>query len=301
MPDSDPPTARALDPSALARVLQRLACCETAPWLHAEVARRMAQRLAIIKFQPSRVLDWWGWLGAGGDALDRQYPSARRVVVEPTPALQRRSIEAAAAPWWSARRWRGARTDVIAEGAEQAGASQLLWANMMLHAARDPAAVIARWHQALAVDGFVMFSCFGPDTLKELRELYRRLRWPPPGSDFVDMHDLGDMLVHTGFADPVMDQELLTLTWADPMALLAELRTLGGNTSPGRSTGLRTPRWRARLLSEIGALAAPDGRIRMSFEIVYGHAFKPVPRARASAETVVPVDDLRAMARARRR
>jgi malonyl-CoA O-methyltransferase len=301
MPDPVSPTARALDPQAVARVLQRLARADAAPWLHGEVARRMAKRLEIVKLQPSQVLDWWGFLGAGGEALDKQYPNARRVVVEPIPALQLRSVEAQAAPWWSARRWRGERVGVIAEGDEQAGAAQLLWANMMLHAARDPAAVMARWHRALAIDGFVMFSCFGPDTLKELRELYRRLAWPPPGCDFVDMHDLGDMLVHSGFADPVMDQELLTLTWADPASLLAELRTLGGNVSQQRGPGLRTPRWRSRLLSEIGALAGPDGRIRMSFEVVYGHAFKPVPRSRASTETVVPVDDMRAMVRARRR
>jgi malonyl-CoA O-methyltransferase len=301
MPASDSPTARALDPQAVARVLRRLAREEVAPWLHAEVARRMAQRLSIVKLQPAHVLDWWSFLGAGGAALDEQYPNARRVIVEPTPALQRRSKEAQSAPWWSARRWRAERIDVIAEGDELPGVAQLLWANMMLHAARDPAAVMARWHRALAVDGFVMFSSLGPDTLKELRSLYRRLEWPTPGTAFVDMHDLGDMLLHAGFSDPVMDQEVVTLTWADARALLTELRTLGGNVSPQRGAGLRTLRWRARLLSELGTLAGPDGRIAMSFEIVYGHAFKPAPRARASAETVVPVDDLRAMARARRR
>jgi len=301
MPATDSPTARALDPQAVARVLRRLARSDTAPWLHTEVARRMAERLAIIKLQPADVLDWWGFLGAGGEALDKQYPKSRRVVIEPMPALQGRSSEAQSTPWWSARRWRRDRVDVIAEGDEQAAGAQLLWANMMLHAARDPAAVMARWHRALAVDGFLMFSCFGPDTLKELRALYRRLGWPSPGAEFVDMHDLGDMLMHTGFAEPVMDQELLTLTWAGPQALLAELHALGANVSPQRNAGLRTPRWRARLQSELAALAKPDGRLSMSFEIVYGHAFKPTPRARASSQTVVAVDDMRAMVRARRR
>ena len=300
MPDPQSPTARVLDPQAVTRVLRRLACADAPPWLHLEVARRMAERLAIIKLQPVRVLDWWSFLGASGNVLDKQYPYARRVVVEPTPALQRRNI-AARAPWWSARRRRAGPANVIAEGEEEVGAAQLLWSNMMLHTALDPAALMVRWHRALAVDGFVMFSCLGPDTLKELRGLYRRLGWPTPGADFVDMHDLGDMMVNTGFADPVMDQELLTLTWADAAALLAELRTLGGNVSPRRGEGLRTPRWRTRLLGELGRLGGPDGRVSMSFEIVYGHAFKPAPRARVSAETVVPVDELRAMVRARRR
>ena len=69
------------------------------------------------------------------------------------------------------------------------------------------AALFERWQRALAVDGFVMFSCLGPGTLRELRALYARLGWRAPAQDFIDMHDLGDMLVHAGFADPVMDQE----------------------------------------------------------------------------------------------
>ena len=92
-----------------------------------------------------------------------------------------------------------------------------------------------------------MFSTFGPDTLAELRALYRELGWAAPAQAFVDMHDLGDMLVHAGFADPVMDQEHLTLHWPGPRELLAELRSLGGNLNPARHRGLRTPRWRSRL------------------------------------------------------
>ena len=59
------------------------------------------------------------------------------------------------------------------------GSAQLVWANMMLHAARDPAALVARWQRALAVDGFLMFSCLGPDTLRELRAAYAAMGWPP--------------------------------------------------------------------------------------------------------------------------
>src|SRR5258706_15503839 len=115
---------------------------------------------------------------------------------------------------------------------------------------KDPPALMERWQKALSADGFVMFSCFGPDTLRELRWLYRRLGWPAPTIAFVDMHDLGDMLVHAGFADPVMDQELLSLTWAHPKALLDELHGLGGNASPDRFAGLRTPRWKQGLERE---------------------------------------------------
>jgi malonyl-CoA O-methyltransferase len=144
-----------------------------------------------------------------------------------------------------------------------------------------------------------MFSCLGPGTLRALRDLYLRMGWPPAMADFVDMHDLGDMLVHAGFADPVMDQEVITLSWDGPQALLRELRSLGANASPDRWAGLRTPRWRARLLAELGAMAAPDGRIHMQFEVAYGHAFKAAPRAPLSAETTVSLDDMRTMVRSK--
>ena len=99
------------------------------------------------------------------------------------------------------------------------------------------------------------------------------------------------MLVHAGFADPVMDQEVLTLHWTDAHALLAELRTLGGNAAAVRHPGLRTPRWRERLLRELGSLAGADGKLSLSFEVAYGHAFRAPPRARPGEPTTVSLED----------
>jgi len=290
------PAVRALDQAAVDAALRRMARQAQPPWLHAEVARRMTQRLGIVKLQPETVLEWWGHTGASGALLAAAYPKARRIVVEPNDALAQRSRAEAQAPWWSARRW--ARATEVRRDDPAPGAAQLLWANMMLHAAADPTALLARWQRLLAADGFVMFSCLGPDTLRELRALYRRLGWPAATPEFVDMHDLGDMLVQAGFADPVMDQETLTLTWESPQALLAELRSLGGNASPVRWSGLRTPRWREHLHAALESLAGPDGRLQLSFEIVYGHAFKAPPRAPLSSETAVSLEDMRAMVRA---
>lgn len=295
MSEPRPSAPRDLDAMSIHAHLRRLARASQAPWLHGEVARRMGERLEIIKARPEVLLDWWGFNGASAEVLGRVYPGARRVVVETTAALRERSAREAKAPWWSARHWRQPAPSVIAPGEVPVGGAQLVWANMMVHASPDPAALFARWQQALAVDGFVMFSCLGPDTLRELRALYQRLGWPEAMADFVDMHDLGDMLVHAGLSDPVMDQELLTLTWDSPEALLAELRGLGANASPRRHAGLRTPRWKARLLTELQALAGPDGRIRLSFEVAYGHAFKAAPKLALSAETTVSLDDMRRM------
>jgi len=301
MPSTPPAERRPIDGAAIVRTLQRLAAHPEAPWLHAEVARRMADRLAVIRLQPERVVEWWGVAGASDEPLRAAYPRAARVVVEPTQALGEVCREQRKAPWWTSRRWAGPTVEVVAGDLSGVTGAQLLWANMVLHASIDPPNLIAAWHRALAVDGFVMFSCLGPDSLKELRAVYRELGWGDAAAEFIDMHDIGDMLVRAGFADPVMDQEQLTLTWASSEALLAELRGLGANASPQRFAGLRTPRWRARLLAALqDRLAGPDGRLALTLEVSYGHAFKGAPKLSVQPTTTVSLDDMRSLVKQQR-
>jgi malonyl-CoA O-methyltransferase len=290
-------SGRPFDATAANAIVRRLARHAEPPWLHAEVARRMADKLRVIKREPRRILDWWSALGAGGALLDAAYPQAERVAVEPSAVL--RALAVRTRPWWRRLAPAAPRASALDEGGELPGQADLLWANMMLPAAADPPALFARWQGLLAIDGFVMFSALGPGTLRELRALYTALGWGPPAAEFVDMHDYGDMLVHAGFADPVMDQETITLRWNGPEALLAELRALGGNAHPQRARGCRTPRWRARLHEALETLRGPDGRLGLSFEVAYGHAFKGRPRARADAPTSVPLEDMRALLRRR--
>ena len=294
-------TLRPLDRLALQRVVGRLNRSTPAPWLHGEVARRMAERLPVIRQQPGTVIDWWAGLGASRDVLASSYPKAHRIGVEPDDAARSAAQLALARPWWSPQRWSAGVPDVRTEGGLAPGEGQLVWANMMLHAVIDPQAVMALWHRSLAAEGFLMFSTLGPGTLESLQALYRREGWPRPFAPFVDMHDLGDMLVHAGFADPVMDQELITLTWASPAALLAELRGLGGNVDPQRHAGLRTPRWRDRLAQLLAQTRDAAGRCQLTFEVVYGHAFKPLPRPKLTENTSVPLADMRTMVRSGRR
>jgi len=112
-------------------------------------------------------------------------------------------------------------------------------------------------------------------------------------------------LVHSGFAEPVMDMERLTLTYSTGAALLDDLRGLGRNLNTGRPAGLRSRQWRQRLISALdtGVPRDADGRLQLTVEVVYGHAFKAPPRpAKGPAgETAVPMEDMRAMLRAGRR
>ena len=178
----------------------------------------------------------------------------------------------------------------------------MLWSNMALHMAADPQTLLGTWHKALAVDGFLMFSCLGPDTVRELRTLYAALGWPPPAHEFTDMHDWGDLLVNTGFAEPVMDMERITLTYESPARLLGDLRELGANLHPARFTALRGRAWRHRLEQALTErLRGPDGRLALTFEIIYGHALKPAPRVRVSEQSAVSLQDMRALLQADKR
>jgi malonyl-CoA O-methyltransferase len=254
---------------------------------------------------PRHVLDWWSELGASSELLADAYPHAavadvlRPSTLAPAEAASAAIAQArasAAAPGW--RRWLGlgaGRPRSIAQDAVPPGHAQLVWSNMSLHWAPDAPALMREWHRSLVVDGFLMFSTLGPGTLAGLREAYEAQGWGTPYPPWTDMHDIGDMLVEAGFADPVMDQETLRLTYSSPTCALNELRVFGANADTTRFTGLRTPRWRTRLFEALGARADSKGRVVLEFEVVYGHAFKPVPRARVAAQTEVGLADMKTM------
>ena len=285
-----PPT---IDPPAALR-WQRLQSAPS-PWLHEEVGRRMEERLQWIKLQPQSWADWAPLRGGlqGHARLVGRYPRAQCYAVDSASAHARAALAAIEGPWWSPSRWRAAPTRFQTPAD---GAVQMLWANMALHMAPDPQSLIGRWHRALAQDGFLMFSCLGPDTLRELRALYRALHWPAPMQAFTDMHDWGDMLVGAGFAEPVMDMERIRLSFATPQRLLQELRELGRNLHPARFAALRGRQWRRRLEDALaGALGDPaqGGQLTLTFEVIYGHAFKPPARIRVRSETVLSLEQMR--------
>jgi len=290
MANQRPPT---VDPIA-ARHWQ-LAAPAASPWLHEEVGRRMEDRLQWIRLAPASWGDWEPVRGGmkAHALLEQRYPSAACFVFEGSPARAQAARQQLARPWW--RRW---SAPAVQHGPIPDGGVQMLWANMALHLSAEPQALLASWYRALAPHGFLMFSCLGPDTVRELRALYGELGWPPPGHEFTDMHDWGDMLAHAGFADPVMDMEHLTLTWETPDRMLQELRELGANLHPARFPALRGRGWRRRLELAIGErLRNAQGRLALTFEIIYGHAVKPQPRVRLADESAVSLQDMRAMLR----
>lgn len=250
--------------------------------LELEIARRMSERLDYIRIAPARILD----IGCGGggdlDALGKRYPQARRVGIDFARGFLK-----------SSDRQTGFLARLLAPKTSNAPAPlltcadaralpfaharfELIWSNLMLNWLTDPLPALREMHRTLAIDGLLMFSTLGPDTLKELRFALDD-RVGAHVHRFIDMHDIGDALVKAGFSDPVMDMEIITLTYADVDALLTDLRRSGwSNASTLRPRGLSgKSRWDAART----ALQArfKDGRLPITFEIIQGHAWKAAP------------------------
>ena len=288
MPSNLPPT---IATSAAARWAASAAVAS--PWLHEEVARRMEPRLQWMTLQPQSWVHWEPLRGGvqAQKLLAARYPESECYLALALAEHGQIARKLIANPWWSPARWTGPSVHM----GLPAQPAQMLWANMALHMAADPQALIAKWHSLLEPRGFLMFSCLGPDTLRELRALYAAQGWPPASHAFTDMHDWGDMLVHAGFSEPVMDMERIELTFSTPERMLTELRELGRNLHPQRFGGLRGRAWYGQLLTQLGQMAKTDGegQLRLTFEIVYGHAFKAPPRLAVASETSVSLDAMR--------
>ena len=297
MSTSDKPPS--LDPVAAARWAARP--LKASPWLHEEVGRRMQERLDVIRLQPRAWADWEPMRGGldAHRALRTRYGQAAVWLVAHQPQEAELVRARTAGPWWRPGRWTGPS---VHTGLPAEGGVQMVWANMLLHRVAHPQELIAQWQQALAVDGFLMFSCLGPDSLRELRTLHQKMGWPAPAHEFTDMHDWGDMLVQAGFAEPVMDMERIVLTYDSPQRLLQELRELGRNLHADRFGALRGRGWERQWLQACNTHGerAPDGRLQLTFEVVYGHALKPMRRPRVLPQSEIGLHDMRQMLRGKR-
>ncbi|HEU0203866.1 MAG TPA: methyltransferase domain-containing protein [Burkholderiaceae bacterium] len=275
-----------------------------------EVGRRMVERFELIRFVPERIADVG--CGAGGvrAALRQRFPRARWVGIDLSTAMLARGHDTARGSRSTLRRWFGGSDGdawICADAAQLPladGAVDLVFSNLMPHWHPRPHTLFPEWKRVLRTDGLLMFSTFGPDTLKELRAAVGRSLPAAMPMPFVDMHDFGDMLVAAGFATPVMDVEILRLTYTSPRALLRELRALGGNARDDRPSGLPSTAQVHALLAALDAQRGHDGRIGVTFEVAYGHAWRPALPAHAkkaiaetNAQTAVSLAELRAQLR----
>lgn len=270
-----------LDPVAVRLQARRRARAFPPHFMQQAVERGLLERLAPVRLSPRRILLADAARSGALLGLRQRFAQAELLALDDDPAALA-AFASRVAPARSgllARlgvvRERSLATLVAADSAQlplRPGSVELVWSAFALHACTQLERQIAEWRRVLAPGGLVAFACLGVDTLAELRALGARIQ------RFPDMHDLGDVLVKQGFAEPVVDTERLTITWRDSATLLAEVSQWGGNALSGRFRGLLTPRHQQDWLQAIDRLRGGDGLIRISVELIYGHAWTPPDR-----------------------
>jgi len=298
-PPFAPPDPRDVDPAAVRRAFSRAAATyDASAVLQREVASRMIARLDVVKLAPAVVLDAGCGTGEGTLELAARYPASRVVGFDLALPMVRAARQ-------RARRGRSLYRRLLAPLAgNAAGGARFVCAdlnalpfagvtfdlavsNLALQWVNDLPRAFAEMRRVLKVGALFTFTTFGPDTLKELRAAFARADGHTHVNRFVDMHDIGDMLVGAGFADPVMDMEYITLTYETPAAMMRELKAIGAtNATRGRPRGLTG---RSRFARVVAALETQrrDGRLPATFEVVHGHAWKGEPKRTAEGLPIV--------------
>jgi malonyl-CoA O-methyltransferase len=271
-------------------------------FLQREVGRRMMERLSSVRLDARQVLDLG--CGDGGDlgALRARFPEASVCGVDATRSrlvrAQRRRTESAGMRGWL-RRWLRREAALRAVQADfgalpfAAGGFDVLWSNLALHWSAEPHRVLPEWSRVARVGALVAFSAFGPDTLAEVREAFRTVDTDTHAMAFTDMHDYGDMLIAAGFTTPVVDVERLTLTYSTPDTFWSDVRALGGNPSRRAAAGLNARAVRRRLDEALEATRDDNGRYRLTFELIFAHAWKGEARMTRDGDAIVRFDRLR--------
>ena len=271
-----------------------------------EVGNRLLERFDIMRIAPWVVLDVGAGPGTHTAALAERFPDARVLAIDQSPAMVARAVPLAPKQGWFARltasggktrhtnqgKTRGLVADMNALPLPRDHAD-VLWSNFALQWANDLPALFAEWNRVLKVGGVMMFTAPGPDTLIELRRAISRDETVADRyvQKFTDLHDIGDMLVHAGFADPVMDMEVITLEYATTEALWRDVKAQGANNAmQSRSRGLMTPRKLRAIEVALDTGRRDGGPIRISVEVIYGHAWKVAPKKTPEGHGIVRLE-----------
>jgi malonyl-CoA O-methyltransferase len=269
---------------AARRAFDRAAGFDAASFLHDEARARLLERLALLRAQPKLVLDLGCATGRGANALALRYPGARVLAVDSSRGMLRAAAASAAGS-----------VAVVGGEAErlplQSHCVDLVFANLVLPWCR-PDAVFAEVARVLTQGGAVSFATLGPDSLREVREAFAAVDDRIHVHAAFDMHDLGDLALNAGLAEPVLDVDRIEVTYADVAALARDLRASGGvNVALGRRRVLTGP---ARWHRFEQRLMPPGGeRLRVTVELIFGQAFGrgPArgPRPAETTEVRIPV------------
>jgi malonyl-CoA O-methyltransferase len=259
--------------------------------LQREVCIRMLEKLDYIKLKPTRLLDVGSGTGWGTRQLGERYPKADITSLD--IAIGMLQVSRGTSNWWK-KLFNTSRENYLCADVESlpvaTNSVEMVWSNLALQWCNDLPETFVELNRILKTEGLLMFSTFGVDTLHELRIAFDGVDGYNHVNRFADMHDIGDMLVAAGFADPVMEMEKLTLTYDDVRAVMQDLKSIGANNATaGRANGMMGKTAWQRITQNYEKLRR-DGKLPATFEIIYGHAWKPAPKMIQDGRAIIKTD-----------
>ena len=258
------------DKNATRQYFEKLASnYDAAAFLQLEIAKRMGERLDYIKHQPKVVLDAGCGTGFITKDLLKRYPKSQVIALDIALNMTRKTK--ALGGWLRKPKLICADAEAMPLKPESV---DLVVSNLMIQRSNDLNKMFADFHSVLAPNGLLLFSTFGPDTLKEMKESWASVDETLHTNAFVDMHEIGDALLKAGFINPVTDMELITMTYSNVGQLMKDIKQIGAsNTESNSSKGLMGKQKLKAFEQAYEQFKTADGLYPASWEIIYGHAW----------------------------
>ncbi len=235
--------------------------------LQIEIGQRLAERLQYVKMQPSSIIDIGSVTGLSIMLLVKQYKQSRLVALDISESMLKQTRKR--------MRWQRKFSTLCADAEAIPIISNqfdLVFSNLSIqwcHLSK----VLSECYRILKPGGLLMFTTFGPDTLKELKVSWSEVSQATHVNQFIDMHEIGDALLKQGYADPVMDVEWLKMTYNDVYPLMRDLKMIGAhNVNMGRNKGL-TGKNAFQKMKVTYETYRENGHLPATYEVIYGHAW----------------------------
>jgi malonyl-CoA O-methyltransferase len=247
-----------------------------------EIVTRVLARLEFIQLVPQRILDLGAGTGYAHAGLVQRYPKTEIVALDLATAMLAQNTVAHYAVCGDSHHL-----------PLQTNSVDMVFSSLMLHWCSDLGQAFSEVKRVLKPGGLFIFATLGPDTLTELRQAWSQVDEGKHVHDYMDMHDVGDVLLQQGLADPVMDMECVSVEYEAVMTLMQDIKHIGGHNMDARRQKTLTPPSKLRkLLQAYEAFRLPNGQYPLTYEVVYGHAWGPTQTMQDSSlpEIEIPLE-----------
>lgn len=239
--------------------------------LQRTITERLIESFDQIKIKPGAILDLGSGTGFGSRKLKQRFKKAHIYQCDLSDEMLRRSKKQSS--------YFFSKDHFVCANAKQIPLSDnhfdLVFSSLMLQWCSDLDAVFTEVKRLLKPGGVFLFTSFGPDTLKELRDSWSKVDEHVHANAFVDIHDIGDALMRNGLNEPVLSVEHLTLTYDDCKQLMRDLKGIGAqNINSGRRKTLTGKKRLAKMVQYYESYRE-NNKLPATYEVIYGHAWQP--------------------------